>query len=342
MNQVERLQFKEDKKLFIQELNNRNTDLKNCISYCEKYDFSKLNDIKKDIREKNISKIFLIGMGSSLYASQYVSERLNKFDVFVASVEANEFKENYIHLVDEQTLLVVISQSGNSKEIVEVIEELKVRKTICKLITLTNNLEGYLYKNYENSILLNASKEFYISHNSYLNTLLVLNYLFNYLFEKDAFILEKNANLLINKLDELDQFLHDNKTQIMNIVKNIQCVDFIYSLESRHNAMNSTLLLREGLEMLTGCYSKNEYLHGEHLVSKEHKLMCFVGLDSEEEKYKEIMEEIECNLQLLVSSCEKTSIVSTDNKVEIKLDKDIKDLGEMVVFNQIVAWGMEI
>ena len=32
----------------------------------------------------------------------------------------------------------------------------------------------------------------------------------------------------------------------------------------------------------------------------------------------------------------------SNNMIEIKLDKSIKDLGEMVVFNQFVAWGMEV
>lgn len=340
MNFNERLQFIEDKKQFIKELYNRNDDLKRCISYCNLYNFNKYKNIKKDIKEKYIKNIYLVGMGSSLYASQYISERLNHFDVLVLSVEASEFKDNYSHLVDEHSLLIIISQSGNSKEIVEVIEKLKEKNINYHLITITNNFNGYLYKNYENSILLNASEEFYISHNSYLNTLLVLNSLFDYLFDK--FTTDIDTKTLVDKINNLEMVLYNHKDIFIDILKNICHIDFIYSIYSKHNAINSALLFREGLGLLTGCYSKNEYLHGEHLVDKKNKLICFVGLDKDEDKYKEIMQEIEYEKQILISSSNDTNINISNNMIEIKLDKSIKDLGEMVVFNQFVAWGMEV
>ena len=204
MNTEEKIKFDHDKKQFMNELNNRNSDIEKCIQYCEEYDFDSFNGIKESIKTNKITKLFLIGMGSSLYASQYALAQLEHCNILTLSIEAAEFKNKYIHLVDEHTLLVIISQSGNSKEIVDAIEELKSRNCSFELITITNNLNGYLYTNYKNSILLNASKEFYISHNSYLNTLIVIKYLLEYLFDETHFSLKTDNELLI-KLNDFDE-----------------------------------------------------------------------------------------------------------------------------------------
>ena len=231
MNTEEKIKFDHDKKQFMNELNNRNSDIEKCIQYCEEYDFDSFNSIKESIKTNRITKLFLIGMGSSLYASQYALAQLEHCNILTLSIEAAEFKNKYMHLVDEHTLLVIISQSGNSKEIVDAIEELKSRNCSFELITITNNLNGYLYTNYKNSILLNASKEFYISHNSYLNTLIVIKYLLEYLFDETHFSLKTNNELLI-KLNDFDEELLKYKSSILTIFENIFCVEFIYDINS--------------------------------------------------------------------------------------------------------------
>ena len=273
MNIEKKIKFDHDKKQFVNELNNRNNDIEKCIQYCDGYGFNSFKSIKESIKTKKITKLFLIGMGSSLYASQYALAQLEHCNILTLSIEAAEFKNKYMHLVDDHTLLVIISQSGNSKEIVDTIEELKSRNCTFELITITNNLNGYLYTNYKNSILLNASKEFYISHNSYLNTLIVIKYLLEYLFDECCYSLKTDDELL-TKLNNYDEELLKHKSSILTLFENIACVDFIYDSKSKFNAINSTLLLREGIELMTACYSKNEYLHGEHLVEIPNKLLC--------------------------------------------------------------------
>ena len=341
MNTEEKIKFDHDKKQFMNELNNRNSDIEKCIQYCEEYDFDSFNSIKESIKTNRITKLFLIGMGSSLYASQYALAQLEHCNILTLSIEAAEFKNKYMHLVDEHTLLVIISQSGNSKEIVDAIEELKSRNCSFELITITNNLNGYLYTNYKNSILLNASKEFYISHNSYLNTLIVIKYLLEYLFDEAHFSLKTDNELLI-KLNDFDEELLKHKSSILTLFENIACVDFIYDINSKFNTINSTLLLREGIGLMTACYSKNEYLHGEHLVEIPNKLLCLIGVDDTEEKYNEIMRESYITKQIHLTPSSKTKVEVYDNKIKINILADITDLAEMIFFNQVGAGRMEM
>lgn len=342
MNREEKIKFNHDKKQFVKELANRNPDIERCIRYCEKYNFNTFEYIKEKIKNKRIDKLFFAGMGSSLYASQYALTQLENCNILSLSIEAAEFKNKYIQLVDDHTLLIIISQSGNSKEIVEAVEELKNRKCAFELITITNNLDGYLYTNYENSILLNASKEFYISHNSYINTLIVIKYLFEFLFDECHFSLGVDVTYLLERLDDFDRELLKHKSAILNVFDKINYVDFIYDINSRFNAFNSTLLLREGLGLMTACYSKNEYLHGEHLAEIPGKLMCLIGVNDTEEKYNEIMNEVDSNKHIILTSHSETKIELYDNKIKINFVKEIKDLAEMIFFNQVVAWRMEM
>ncbi len=98
MNIEKKIKFDHDKKQFVNELNNRNNDIEKCIQYCELnnrnndiekciqycdgYGFNSFKSIKESIKTKKITKLFLIGMGSSLYASQYALAQLEHCNIF--------------------------------------------------------------------------------------------------------------------------------------------------------------------------------------------------------------------------------------------------------------------
>ena len=144
------------------------------------------------------------------------------------------------------------------------------------------------------------------------------------------------------KLNDFDEELLKYKSSILTLFENIACVDFIYDINSKFNTINSTLLLREGIGLMTACYSKNEYLHGEHLVEIPNKLVCLIGVDDKEDKYNEIMSESHVAKQIILTPADKTKVEVYDNKIKINILADIKDLAEMIFFNQVVAWRMEM
>ena len=171
--------------------------------------------------------------------------------------------------------------------------------------------------------------------------MIVIKYLLEYLFDEAHFSLKTDNELLI-KLNDFDEELLKHKSSILTLFENIACVDFIYDINSKFNTINSTLLLREGIGLMTACYSKNEYLHGEHLVEIPNKLLCLIGVDDTEEKYKEIMSESYITKQIVLTPSSKTKVEVYDNKIKINILADITDLAEMIFFNQVVAWRMEM
>lgn len=46
--------------------------------------------------------------------------------------------------------------------------------------------------------------------------------------------------------------------------------------------------------------------------------------------------------QIILTPSSKTKVEVYDNKIKINILADIKDLAEMIFFNQVVAWRMEM
>ena len=70
--------------------------------------------------------------------------------------------------------------------------------------------------------------------------------------------------------------------------------------------------------------------------------MCLIGVDDTEEKYNEIMSESYITKQIVLTPSSKTKVEVYDNKIKINILADITDLAEMIFFNQVVAWRMEM
>ena len=61
-----------------------------------------------------------------------------------------------------------------------------------------------------------------------------------------------------------------------------------------------------------------------------------------EDKYNEIMSEAHVTKQIILTPADETKVEVYDNKIKINILSDIKDLAEMIFFNQVVAWRMEM
>ena len=179
MTQEELRLFNQKKKIFAQEIKTRNDNLKNCINYLNKLDLSILKNLKDKIDDRGIKVIYVVGMGSSYYAGEYIYTKCQASGILLIPIEAAMFLKTYVKQVDQESLVIIISNSGNSEEIVEVADKLKDLELDENVLSITNNTNGYLFKMFPNKVLIQASPEYYIAHSSYLNTILVLDVVIN-------------------------------------------------------------------------------------------------------------------------------------------------------------------
>ncbi len=114
----------------------------------------KLKKIKKIIQKK--SKIFLIGAGSAYHVAHYLSYQLrsNNFQAF--SINSGEVS-SYLNLIDQNSLVIAISQSGETADTLEAVE--KSQKNGAFALAVVNSPQSSLAHLSDYCFDLNIGKE---------------------------------------------------------------------------------------------------------------------------------------------------------------------------------------
>ena len=115
-------------------------------------------------------KIIFTGMGSSYFISYAATCLLNDQNIKSFAINSGELLHYQFSLIDQSILLVCISQSGESYEIVKILEKLSPEVTV---VAICNEPESTLVKRANESLLSKAGKEEMTSTKTYISTYLV-------------------------------------------------------------------------------------------------------------------------------------------------------------------------
>jgi len=119
-------------------------------------------------------RVLLTGMGSSLHALYPMELRLLAGRECVNRVETAELIHSMPALLAEATLIVAVSQSGRSVEILRLIEQNAGKAAV---IGVTNTAESPLANQANLTLLTHCGEEFSVSAKTYLGTLAALEVL---------------------------------------------------------------------------------------------------------------------------------------------------------------------
>ena len=117
--------------------------------------------------------IVLTGMGSSYHALHPTNLELIRRGLLSLMVETSELVHHQNQLFDEKTLIIAVSQSGQS---VEMLRLLEVNAGRCPIIAVTNTARSSLAENASAAILTQAGAEFSVSCKTYTTTLMALRW----------------------------------------------------------------------------------------------------------------------------------------------------------------------
>lgn len=123
---------------------------------------------------REFGRVVLTGMGSSWYAQYPLHLALHRCGLSSSWVETSELLLGYESLYRTDTLVVAVSQSGESAEIVNL---LKRRQEFGAILGVTNAPESTLGRNATSTWLLHAGQEATVSCKTYLATLALLHVL---------------------------------------------------------------------------------------------------------------------------------------------------------------------
>jgi glucosamine--fructose-6-phosphate aminotransferase (isomerizing) len=135
--------------------------------------WEKLEDIPA-LREFGSERIILTGMGSSQFALYPLLLRLIECGLPARSVETAELIHYQAALLRGPTLLIVVSQSGRSAEIVSLMKRCGPEVTV---VAVTNDATAPLAARADYRLFLHAGPESTVSCKTYVTTLLVLEWL---------------------------------------------------------------------------------------------------------------------------------------------------------------------
>lgn len=130
-------------------------------------------------------RIVLTGMGSSLHAQHPLLIRLVQAGRTALMVETAELVHSQAGLLDADTLVVAVSQSGLSAEIVQLMDRVAASAAKPFIIGVTNTADSPLARRADFVVATRAGAEFSVSCKTYLATLLALEWLGSALCSED-------------------------------------------------------------------------------------------------------------------------------------------------------------
>ncbi len=267
----------------IKEIEEQKDKLYEMISYISR-------DVKKVVEEiKKARGIFLIGSGSSYNAclcASYLFSSIAKTHVNV--VDASELSY-YTHFFTPKTLVIGVSQSG---ETADVIESIKVAKRKgCKIIGITNVYGSTLHRLSDITILMHVGSEIsVIATKTYTAQLLILIYIISILAGKEEIIsrslsdLRKSISYLLNE---------DFKEKIRHVAKELKKEEHLYIIGRGANyasALEGALKIKEISYIHAEAFSGGALKHGSIALISNGTYV--IAIAPEDETYDEIMSNV--------------------------------------------------
>jgi len=134
-----------------------------------------LEDVARRLRDGDLRRVVLTGMGSSHLGLVPLHLRLVEAGLAPVCVESSELVHHQLRLLSAGTLLVLVSQSGRSAEIVRLLEAVRGRGVVT--IGLTNTADSPLAREATAIVLTRAGEEATVSCKTYLASQMALAWL---------------------------------------------------------------------------------------------------------------------------------------------------------------------
>lgn len=156
------------------------------------------------------NKVIVTGCGSAYYAGIYLSYLLDKYlNVFSVPVVASELRY-YPKKVDERTLVIAISQSGETKDTITAMEF--ARESKCKTLSICNVLSSSITRISEETIYIRAGAEIGVAATkTFVNQLVASFALVNFWFYLHYHKYIKNINCIKDIARKIENILRDHQ-----------------------------------------------------------------------------------------------------------------------------------
>jgi glucosamine--fructose-6-phosphate aminotransferase (isomerizing) len=219
--------------------------------------------------------VVLTGMGSSFHALHPSNVELINHGFMAMMVETSELVHYKRRLFDPKTLIIAVSQSGQSAEVVRLLE---INRRKSAVIAVTNTAESPLARKADATILTRAGEEFSVSCKTYLTALMALKWLTDFLCNRD---LERVRQELRQVSPAAQAYLSNWKQHVQSLAQLLQGVRHLF-LVGRGASLaavgTGALIVKESDHFHAEGMSSAAFRHGPfEMLSEETFVLVFAG-----------------------------------------------------------------
>jgi len=211
-------------------------------------------------------KIIFTGMGSSYFIANAATCLLNPQKIASFAINAGELLHYQFSLLNKKTLLVCISQSGESYEVVNILERLPLDVTV---IAISNEAGSTLAKKAHVALLSQAGKEDMTSTKTFISTYLVvylLSLTFGGKFDQNSVPeVESTIQSVSDLLNNRNQWLDE----AVRMIAHTPFVQLVARGTTFAAAQQSALMLMEATRNPASALLGGEFRHGPMEMVKE-------------------------------------------------------------------------
>lgn len=211
------------------------------------------------VSKMNFKKVLLTGMGSSLFACGVAECYLRKNGIFATSLDSENVMNTSMSLIDDETLVVAISQSGESPEVVKLTGMIKNKDN---LIVIVNYKNSRVYNCGGTVIPVCCGLENYSSSKSYTNTLAaVIAFAKVFVAKKD--VRDEVINGLLSAAKETERiFETEIGKEFGEALEDTGCLYCVGGGYAYTSATHMELIGEETAKFYGSRYTPGQFIHG--------------------------------------------------------------------------------
>lgn len=234
-----------------------------------------LAKIAQQCRSRHSPFVVLTGMGSSYHALNPIAIRLAEAGIRAIMLETSELIYYWSHLFEIGNLIVAVSQSGRSAEILRMLELNGGRST---LLAVTNDEDSQLARASECVVALSAGVEATVSCKTYLCTLLALARVGEAICSGNLNRLIPGSESLADSVDDYLSHLHRHIEEAQNCLRATRHIVLVGRGPSIASAGTGGLIIKEAARFPAEGMSAAAFRHGPlEMVNDALTLFVFQG-----------------------------------------------------------------
>ena len=218
-----------------------------------------LGNLRNMIRSGKPNKLIFTGMGSSFFVSYAASLLFNKLGIASFAMNTSELLHYQLPILDSKCMVVCVSQSGESYEVVKLLEKIP-EDVMC--IGVSNEEKSSLTRSAKEVLITRAGKEERTSTKTYLATTLVMFILGWFLADLWNAEKVKKINKMIKSMKDILGRRSELTRNMSDFLGDVEFVQFIGRGPSYSTVLQSELMFKEGARVAAAGTLGGEFRHG--------------------------------------------------------------------------------